>query len=115
MEAHFDIVSNCKEGAVVALLNGRLDASQIPVFDQWLDQRLDARENRLVLDMSGLSYISSSGLRVILSLAKEMKRRQRRLIICGLFGMVREVFMVSGFMDTLTTCHTVDEALNHAG
>jgi len=114
MEAHLDIVSNCQEGAVVALLNGRLDANQIPAFDQWLDQQLDAQENTLVLDMSGLSYISSSGLRVILTLAKEMERRQRRLIICGLFGMVREVFMVSGFMEIFTICHTVDEALSHA-
>jgi len=65
MEAHLDIVSNCQEGAVVALLNGRLDANQIPAFDQWLDQQLDAQENTLVLDMSRLSYISSSGLRVI--------------------------------------------------
>lgn len=113
MEKGLDISAGHRDGAMVALLTGRLDAMQIPQLEQWFNQQLDGDQAPLVLDLSALSYISSSGLRVLLSMARQMKQRQCRFVICGLFGMVREVFMVSGFMETLNICHTVDEALAH--
>lgn len=111
MEKGLDISAGQRDGATVALLAGRLDANQVPLLEQWFNQQLDGGLAPVVLDLSALSSISSAGLRVLLSVARQMKQRQRRFVICGLFGVVREVFMVSGFMDTLKTCHTVDEAL----
>lgn len=111
MEKGLDISASTRNGSVVALLAGRLDANQVPILEQWFDQQLDGVHTVVVLDMSGLAFVSSSGLRVLLSMARQMKQRQRRFVICGLFGPVREVFLVSGFMDTLNICHTVDEAL----
>ena len=113
MEKGLDISASRRDGSIVALLSGRLDANQVPMLEQWFEQQLDGVYAQVVLDLSGLAYVSSSGLRVLLSMARQMKQRQRRFVICGLFGMVREVFMVSGFMESLAVCHTVDEALAH--
>ncbi|CAH2031614.1 STAS domain-containing protein [Trichlorobacter ammonificans] len=115
MDAYLQITTQHRGGATVALLAGRLDADQVPVLERWFDEQLDGCDLPVVLDFAGLSYISSSGLRQLLAMAKELKQRQRRFLICGLFGMVREVFMVSGFLESLEVQHTVDDALAALG
>lgn len=115
MEAHLQITAQHRDGATVALLAGRLDADQVPILERWFDEQADGYDAPVVLDLSGLGYISSSGLRLLLSMAKQLKQHQRRFLICGLFGMVREVFMVSGFLESLDVHHAVDDALAAIG
>lgn len=99
-----------RNGVVIALLHGRLDAESVPAFEQWCDMQFDGEAERIILDFSGLSYISSAGLRSVLSAAKMFKERCG-LAICGLFGLVGQVFQVSGFEEILEVHHTVQEAL----
>ena len=56
---------------------------------------------RLILDLAGLDYISSAGLRVVLVAAQKARELGIVLILCGLSGAVHEVFEVSGFLDIL--------------
>lgn len=53
--------------------------------------------DRLVLDLSGLEYISSAGLRVLMLASRDVKSRDGRLVVCGLQPIVKEIFEISRF------------------
>ena len=59
---------------------------------------------KLVLDLSGLEYISSAGLRSLLGLSKKAKAAGGGMALFGLSGLPREIFQVSGF-DTVFPMH----------
>ena len=105
------IESRLDAGVLVATLNGRLDAVTASEFDVWFAARMQAGENRLVLDMAGLDYISSAGLRSLLAATKKLKASGGKIVLCGLTGAVAEVFTMSGFMAIFTVAATVPEAL----
>jgi stage II sporulation protein AA (anti-sigma F factor antagonist) len=71
---------------------GRLDSSTSPAFEKDLLERVNQGHASIVLDLSGLTFISSAGLRTILLLAKHMKNLGGRLALCALSKPVREVF-----------------------
>jgi len=56
-----------------------------------------------ILDLNGLDYISSAGLRVILLLAKNLKAKKGKLSLCSVSGPVKDVFMISGFSTIIPT------------
>lgn len=85
--------------AIVAL-SGRLDAVAAPVAEAGLTSALAGSAPRLAIDLSGLDYISSAGLRALLVTANKVQQANGKLALCGLSAHVREVFAVSGF-DTL--------------
>lgn len=88
-----------KETAVFAL-EGRLDTVTAPELEQSLAESLDGVTD-LTLDFEKLEYISSAGLRVLLSTQKTMNRQgSMRLIHVG--ETVMEIFEVTGFSDILT-------------
>ena len=81
-------------------LEGRLDTVTSPDLEAELKNSMDGAES-LVLDFSKLDYISSAGLRVLLSAHKTMARKGG-LKITNVNEIVREVFDVTGFADILT-------------
>jgi len=86
--------------ARVLQVRGRLDHSHAKGFEAALVPHLaectqDGRA--LVLDFSGVAYISSVGLRVLLLAAKQVKAQQGRIAIAALTPIVTEVFQVSHF------------------
>ena len=85
--------------AIVLLISGRLDTNTAPVLEKTI--REDVMENAaLVLDMKELEYISSAGLRVLLSAQKRMQRNGAMKLI-HVSQMVKEIFELTGFMDVL--------------
>jgi anti-anti-sigma factor len=87
-----------KSGQVMVLtLQGRLDTMAAPAFDQEASRLLEAGEKLFLLDLSGLDYISSAGLRSLLMLAKRLNGCAGKLVLCGLEEMISEVFQVAGF------------------
>lgn len=80
-------------------LEGRLDTVTAPELERELNAELDGAE-ALTLDLGKLEYISSAGLRVLLSAHKEMARKGG-LKILNANEIVREVFDVTGFSDIL--------------
>lgn len=103
---------NKKNGdALVVMVSGRMDAITAPEFDAQCQSWIDASETKIVVDLSGLEYISSAGLRSILSAAKKVKGAQGDLLFSGLSGMVEEVFSVSGFSAMFKLYATPEDAL----
>ena len=81
-------------------LEGRLDTMTAPELEAELKQSLDAAQT-LTLDFSKLDYISSAGLRVLLSAHKTMAPKGG-MKVTNVNEIVREVFEVTGFADILT-------------
>ena len=83
----------------VLMFSGRLDTNTAPVLEKTI--REDIRENAtLVLDMKELEYISSAGLRVLLSAQKRMQRNGAMKLI-HVCEIVKEVLELTGFADIL--------------
>ena len=89
-----------KKGAEALLeLSGRLDTSTAPVLDKTIQEEISESAN-LVLDLKGLEYISSAGLRVLLSAQKRM-RKSGSMKLTNVCEEVMEVFEMTGFADIL--------------
>ena len=82
--------------ALVAAVSGRLDGATAPELDNRIAEFVGAGR-AVVLDLSGLTYASSAGLRVLLKLGKQAKAAKVRLVLSGLQPTVKEVFDISGF------------------
>ncbi len=80
-------------------IKGRLDTSSAPELEQVLDEKLDGAES-LIFDMTDIDYISSAGLRVLLSAQKKMNKKGG-MIVKNANEVVMEVFEVIGFVDIL--------------
>ena len=105
------ITVTTQDGVIIAVLVGRMDAMTTVEFDRWFSEQLTCGETRLVLDLQGLEYISSAGLRSLLAAAKQIKTKNGSLLLCQLVGTVEEVFRISGFLAIFKTFGSVDEAL----
>ena len=81
-------------------LEGRLDTMTAPELEAEMNQNLENAES-LTLDFSKLDYISSAGLRVLLSAHKAMSAKGG-MKVTNVNEIVREVFEVTGFSDILT-------------
>lgn len=88
------------QGQLTLFLEGRLDSNTAPELDSELRADLDG-VSRLVLNLSALVYLSSAGLRVILSTQKQMNK-QGEMIITGANETIMDIFIVTGFADILT-------------
>lgn len=80
-------------------LEGRLDTNTAPELEKALSEDI-AKAEEMILDLEKLEYISSAGLRVLLSTHKKMG--DGKLIIRNVNELVMEVFEVTGFVDVLT-------------
>jgi anti-sigma B factor antagonist len=81
-------------------LAGRLDTTTAPQLEAELKQSISGI-TLLTFDMSALEYISSAGLRVLLS-AQKVMNKQGEMLVRGANETVMEVFEVTGFSDVLT-------------
>ncbi len=90
-----------KNGASAQIaISGRLDTTTAPELDAKIKDIIDGVEE-LTLDFAELAYVSSAGLRVLLSTQKIMNK-QGKMVIKNVNDTVNEVFEITGFSDILT-------------
>jgi len=91
-------ITQAEAGALrVLALSGRLDTETSSDLELTLQDLLGAGERNFLLDLGGIGYVSSAGLRVLLGLAKQLDGGKGTLRLCGLSPAVRQVFDVAGF------------------
>ena len=95
-----EIVKQTNGTELTVAVKGRLDTTTAPSLEAELHASLNG-VTKLVLDFSALEYISSAGLRVLLSTQKTMNK-QGEMIVRGASSDVKEVFEITGFCDILT-------------
>ena len=88
-------------GATLTIaLQGRLDTTTSPELEREIRSGLSGVKE-LIFDFSALDYISSAGLRVLLT-AQKIMNRQGRMVVCHVNEAILDVFEVTGFSDILT-------------
>ena len=110
MEIEFESV----DGITVVTLFGELDSRTAPVVQDKLLE-LPGHETRVLLEMSGVNYISSAGLRALLMLYRRMANSDGRVALVGLTESIRDVMTVTGFLDFFAAYDTLDEGLAALG
>jgi anti-sigma B factor antagonist len=100
--------------AVVLSVQGRLDQDTCAAFTTDLMKHVDAaaaQSGAVVLDLGGLEYISSAGLRCFMLASRQAKSQRARISVAALQPMVAEIFQISHFNLVFQVFPTVREAL----
>ena len=87
-------------GLVTLEITGRLDTTTAPNLESAINELLEDTKE-LVFDMSGVEYISSAGIRVLLGAHKKMNSNQGAIRIEKANDIVREVFEMTGLLEML--------------
>ena len=93
---------------------GRIDQAGAPELEQALTpliERIGADKGSIVLDFTGVEYISSVGLRVLMIASKEMKSHGARIVLASAQPVVAEILKISRFDRVLETAPSVRRAL----
>jgi anti-anti-sigma factor len=106
-----DISTRDEGDTTVIVLNGKLDTNTSATAEGEINSLLDAGTNKLLINFEQLTYISSSGLRLLLATAKKLKASGGELKVCSLNEMATEVFEVSGFSSILNVFDSEQDAL----
>jgi anti-anti-sigma factor len=95
------VIATDKGPYTLLTVSGRLDASTSPAFDESAKALGPDFGKHVILDLSGLDFVSSSGLRSFLSLAKSLRKAGFEAAFCSLPPMAAEVFKIAGFTSIL--------------
>jgi anti-sigma B factor antagonist len=98
----------------VLSVTGRLDASTVNILERALMRALMQGTKAIVIDASGITYISSSGLRVLLTARRQVRERDGDILLCALSPNVRDVMNMVGFTALFSVYESLDEARNEA-
>ena len=97
--------------AVIVGVKGRMDAVTAPAFEDAMADHIATGASLFVFDCSALEYISSAGLRSLLTMAKTLQTRDGELVLAALQDVVREVFDIAGFGTIFSVFDSTDAAL----
>ncbi len=106
-----EITQKEENGIVSIVIKGRLDADSSAEAEKVVKEALEGQTNRVLFNLSALEYLSSAGLRVVLSAAKEMRRREGKIVLCCLNEFVKEIFEVSGFQSLIPITDSVESGI----
>jgi anti-anti-sigma factor len=108
-----ELVSKRFADTAVLFPQGRIDHATADQFKAALAPYLApaAAQDPLVIDLTGVEYISSVGLRVLMLASKQAKAQGCALAVCGLQPVVREIFEISRFNLVLQVFPSLREAL----
>ena len=104
-----------EHGVTCIALLGRLDELATSDAERAFTEVLEGGAKEVLLDLEGVEYVSSSGLRVLLLLAKSMEKSGGTLKLCNLSPFVAEVFEISNFTRLFEVHPSHSEALDAFG
>ncbi len=100
-----DISINTLDGITVVELVGDIDGSTAPLAQAQI-LPLAAPGCRILLDMSKVPYMSSAGLRMLLSTYRQLASKNGHIVLVGLSEEIQDTMSVTGFLKFFTTCST---------
>lgn len=83
---------------LIALFSGRLDTAAAVQTAEDVKPLLEAQNKEIILECKALDYISSSGLRIFLSIRKEAAAHGSKVIVRNINSNIRQVFVMTGFI-----------------
>jgi|SRR3954453_18152380 anti-sigma B factor antagonist len=97
-------------GTTTLRISGRVDGSVSKLLQERV-QDIVSRNEHVIVDLGGMSYVSSAGLRSFIMLAKHAKSRQKTITLVALQEEVMEIFEISGLLDLFEVHGTMDDAV----
>ncbi|MEB3227738.1 MAG: STAS domain-containing protein [Synechocystis sp.] len=94
----------------VATLSGDIDANTAPIVTEKILPLVEAH-SKILLDMSQVAYMSSAGLRMLLSLYRQATAQERQLVLVGLSEDVQDTMSVTGFLDFFKVAGSLEEGM----
>lgn len=105
-------VETTTEGSVwIIKVSGRMRPELADEFEQVCQQTLEAGHKQLVVDIGELQYVSSLGLRAFVQVAKNAHRLDSVAVLCGMKGMVKELFDMTNLGGLFHTFDNVEAAV----
>ncbi|MDF2577528.1 MAG: spoIiaa [Chlamydiales bacterium] len=92
-----NVTEEFKEGILVLKLKGRLDAIALPIVEKQINQHIDSGKTKVILDFAEVDYLSSAGMRLLLSATKKLKSIAGRLALCTVTEQVMQIIKLAGF------------------
>lgn len=108
-----EITEERRADLLILRVIGKLDASTSKDLEAKILPLIASSQEKLVVDLSQLDYISSAGLRVFLLAAKRMDAAKGKMVICSLKDPVKQVFDIAGFSSFLTLAGSTEEAIKN--
>jgi anti-sigma B factor antagonist len=103
-----EVKREAAHGTVLYCIGGQINASTCPNLESAL--AADEGSSRVILDMRGVTYISSAGVRAIVQAAKRVKARQGGIAVFGLAPPVKDVFDAAGLGNIIPIASDETEA-----
>ncbi len=101
-----------REGLKIVEINGIMDSGSSPEAEKYIREILDQGYKKVILNLEGLEYLSSSGLRVFLVAAKKLWSVDGKLKLCSPNRVVKDILDTSGFSMILEVRDSVEQAVS---
>jgi anti-sigma B factor antagonist len=102
---------NTFDGVDIVRLIGIIDTSTSPEVEKKIQEMLDQGSQKIIIDLKDTEYMSSSGLRILLSTAKKLWAKDGKFRICEPNKVVKDILDTSGFSVILDVKSSKEEAL----
>ena len=102
------------ENVIVLTASGRVSSRTFRELESALAAAADSPVRLVVLDLSQVDYISSPGLRAVMSVSKRLTAEGRRFVVCGLHDAVRVAFTLGGLGGMIVVEPSRDAAIGNA-
>ena len=111
---HSETIMEVTEGrvgnATTLRIVGRVDSSVSKILEQRILDVVN-RENHIVVDLGGMNYVSSAGLRSFIIMAKQARAKNHTIALSAMREEVTEIFEISGLMELFQIYDTVEAAV----
>ena len=111
MNGLVSIKEEAKGDILVLRISGRLDAVSSPTAERKVFDYINKGQQKLLIDFSGVDYLSSAGMRMLLSVSKKLKTLAGKLVLCSVTLNVMDVLKMSGFDHVLEIAMTEEDGL----
>lgn len=112
-ESIAELIEEFKGDVLVIRIKGRLDSVSSPNAEKKVFDLINDGSLKIILDIGGVNYVSSAGMRMLLATTKKIRTLSGKLCVCSMIPNVLDVLKMSGFDHILELYPTEEEALKH--
>jgi anti-anti-sigma factor len=102
-----------KGDVIVVRVQGRLDAASSPQLEKKINSIIESGHFKLILNLAGVDYLSSAGMRLMLSVSKKLQHLEGKIVACEVPLDVMGVIEMAGFQRVLELYPSEEESFNH--
>ena len=104
------LVESFQDNYIILRISGRLDTNKAGEFEDKILSLLNKDIKKVLMDMTGLEYINSTGLRTLLLATKKLHRDEGFFILYGISNKIKEILDTAGFTSILSIATNEEEA-----